>query len=161
MSMKDELDFDLAAFRYVNLGRSRHRGVEAALHIDGRGAAGFAHYTLQAATSRSGDHSGKRLKAIPRHSIAAGLSVRPRAWLEAAVQASHVREIFLDDANTELPDYTRVDTSSRCSCAGSVLVAVRNLLGSEYSTTGFRSSGSGKRTCIRRRAVIEAVRGGW
>ena len=33
MDMTDELDFDLATFRFVNIGESRHRGVEAGLKL--------------------------------------------------------------------------------------------------------------------------------
>ena len=166
MSMRDELDFDVASFRYVNLGRSRHRGVEAGLHLEGAGVAGFAHYTMQAATSRSGDHSGKRLKAIPRHALTAGLSLRPGSRLGVAVVATHVRGVFLDDANTvKLPDYTRVDLQLTQQIRGvGVLLAVRNLLGSEYSSTGFLDpSGSGEAYLYPAagRVIEFGVRGGW
>ena len=166
MDMKDELDFDVNSFRYVNLGRSRHRGVEAGLHLDGIGASAFGNYTLQAATSRSGDNTGKRLKAIPRHSLTAGISLRPGSLLEAAVLATHVRDIFLDDANTvRLPNYSRVDAHLALQVHGfGVLLSVRNLLGSEYSTTGFLDpSGSGEAYLYPAagRVIEVGVRSGW
>src|SRR5688572_33006375 len=39
MDMKDELDFDVQSLRYVNIGRSRHRGIEAGVTLSGLGAA--------------------------------------------------------------------------------------------------------------------------
>jgi outer membrane cobalamin receptor len=166
MSMKDELDFDLASFRYINLGRSRHRGVEAGLQLDGIRAGGFANYTLQAATSRSGEHSGKRLKAIPRQALTAGVSLRPIPSFEATVSATHVRDIFLDDANTvRLPSYSRVDARIAWQLHGiGVLLSVRNLFGSEYSTTGFLDpSGSGEAYLYPAagRVIEVGLRGGW
>jgi len=166
MSMKDELDFDIATFRYVNLGRSRHRGVEAGLQLDGIRAGGFANYTLQAATSRSGEHSGKRLKAIPRQTITAGVSLRPMPSIEAAVSATHVRNILLDDANTvRLPNYSRVDSRITWQLRRiGVLLSVRNLFGSEYSTTGYLDpSGSGEAYLYpaARRVIEIGLRGAW
>jgi outer membrane cobalamin receptor len=166
MNMKDELDFDITSFRYVNLGRSRHRGIEAGLHVGGSGASGFANYTLQSAISRSGNYSGQRLKAIPRHSVTAGLSLRPGSLLEATMVATHVHDIFLDDANSvRLPNYSRVDAQLVLRVRGiGVLLSVRNLLGSEYSTTGFLDpSGSGEAYLYPAagQVIVLGVRGGW
>ncbi|MGH7504435.1 MAG: TonB-dependent receptor, partial [Longimicrobiales bacterium] len=68
MDMKDELDFSVEMLRYVNIGRSRHRGVEAGIVLQGpRSGTAFVNYTLQSATSRVGENEGNYLKAIPRH----------------------------------------------------------------------------------------------
>lgn len=147
MDMEDELDFDLETLRFVNIGRSRHRGIEAGLTLEGpRSSTAFLTYTQQSATSRVGENHGRQLKAIPRHFVSGGLSARLVGGLKASLVASHAREIFLDDANTlELPAYTRVDARvSRAIGGVRVFLDVRNLLGSEHSTTGFPDpSGSG------------------
>lgn len=140
MDMKDEVDFDLQTLGYVNIGRSRHRGIEAGLTFEGpRSSTAFLAYTQQNATSRVGENHGRQLKAIPHHFVSGGLSAALAGGLEAGVVASHAREIFLDDANTlELPAYTRVDARlSRAIGGVRVFLDVRNLLDSEYSTTGF------------------------
>ena len=56
MDMKDEIDFDLQSFQFVNIAESRHRGVEAGLkvHWGDRASASLA-YTLQDVTSLTGD----------------------------------------------------------------------------------------------------------
>jgi len=139
MDMRDELDFDVTSFRYVNLGRSRHRGLEAGATLEADRGAAFASYTLQAATSRSGSNAGKRLKAIPRHSITAGGSVRPAGPLSVGAVVSHVGGIFLDDANSVgLPNYTRVDAQLGVQLRSvALLLELRNLFGAKYSSSGF------------------------
>lgn len=140
VDMEDELDVDLETFRYVNIGRSRHRGVEAGVDIDRPGRMGaYANYTLQAVTFRYGDHEGNALKAIPRHSLGAGLRAGNRSGLAASVAANSAWGIYLDDANTtRLPGYTRVDARLSYPVAGARLyLEVFNLLDREYSTTGY------------------------
>jgi len=73
MDMTDELDFDVATFRFVNIGKSRHRGVEAGLKLYVRDdATVFFNYTLQNVTNRADDaFKGNFVKAIPRDFISA------------------------------------------------------------------------------------------
>jgi outer membrane receptor protein involved in Fe transport len=141
VDMRDELDLDLETFRYVNLGRSRHRGIEAALELEGTGGWGaFANYTLQATESRLGENRGKALKGIPRHTVAAGVEA-PLAWgASAGVTVTDVRGAWLDDANSErLPAWTRVDARLTVPVRGVRLwVEAFNLLDRDYSSTGFR-----------------------
>ncbi|HEX2779834.1 MAG TPA: TonB-dependent receptor [Gemmatimonadaceae bacterium] len=147
MQMRDELDFDLQQFRYVNIGRSRHRGLEAGLTLEApRAARAFASWTRQDATSRFGENQGKQLKAVPRDAWALGIGRAPLHGLGLAATATTVRGTWLDDANTRpLAPYTRLD--ARASWAVRHLrltVDVRNLLDREYSTTGFPDpAGSG------------------
>lgn len=148
MDMEDELDFNVETFRYVNIGESRHDGIEAGLRIQEavRGGSVFLNYTLQDATYMNGGNVGNRLKAIPRHSLSAGANTSLFAGLEGGVVATRQSGIYLDDANTvELPAYTRVDGRLSYPIGGLTLnVDVRNLLDADYSTTGFpEPSGSG------------------
>lgn len=139
IDMKDELDFDVQTLRYVNIGRSRHRGIEAGFTLSGPGvASAFANYTLQAVTARSGPFAGNALKAIPRHALTAGLGVSPGA-ADLRLMVSHTRSIYLDDANTvSLPAYSRVDSHFAFELgAVELFLDVSNLLGARYSTTGF------------------------
>ncbi len=146
MDMKDELDFDVESLRYVNIGRSRHTGVEAGLTLGVGATAAFANYTLQHAVARSGENAGHRLKAIPRHSVTGGVTVAPND-LEAAVLVTNARGIFVDDANTlTLPDCTRVDARIGYAIRDVRLTLdIRNLFDSRYSTTAFPDpAGSGE-----------------
>ena len=147
MDMRDELDFDVATLKYVNIGRSRHRGLEAGAEWSAADRwSAFTNYTLQDVTSRAGAHEGNHLKAVPRQALAGGVAVSLRALPELRLTASHLRDIFLDDANTrELPAWTRLDAQLTQRIAGVfVMVQVRNVLGARHSTTGFPDpSGSG------------------
>lgn len=143
VDMRDELDFDVQTFRYVNIGRSRHRGVEAALNLDATGGWGaFANYTLQSAVSRLGENRGNELKAIPRHTIAGGVNA-PLPWGAAAgVTVTDVRGAWVDDANTlRLPGWTRVDARLSVPVRGlRVWAEAFNVLDRAYSTTGYQDS---------------------
>ena len=100
MDMKDELDFDVQALRYVNIGRSRHRGLEVGARYEPRPAhAIFATYTLQAAKARSGEHAGKYLKAIPRRVLSGGFAIAPITPVGVSMVFTQTEKMFLDDAN--------------------------------------------------------------
>jgi outer membrane receptor protein involved in Fe transport len=143
MNLRDELDFDLETFRYQNIGRSRHRGIEAGLDLRAaRPFGAFVRYTLQSATSRTGEHFGNYLKAIPRHFIFAGVDAGGEDGLAGSVVATSAFGIYLDDANTvELPNWTRFDAKLSYRVGdNSAFVQVANLFDAEYSTTGFPDS---------------------
>lgn len=151
MDMENELDFDIATLRYVNIGESRHRGIEAALQLSGPNATNaFLNYTLQDVTDQVGEGRGLYLKGIPRHVIAAGVGVSPLRFLEAGLQATRTSGIYLDDENTvEHPAYTRLDARLGLALpdhfgGAGIFLDIRNVLDREYSTTGFPDpSGSG------------------
>lgn len=169
IDMTDELDFDVSSFRYVNLGKSRHRGIEAGGNLEGQRASAFITYALQAATVRSGPNAGKHLKAIPRNVLTAGLSVQPlgaRRFLHASLMGTHVRDIHLDDGNTvALPDYARLDAQIEVRVAGiRARVDVRNLLNERYSSSGFLDPGGSGEAYLfpaAGRVVEVGLRGGW
>ena len=166
MDMKDELDFSFESFRYVNIGRSRHRGAEAAVSFAGAGASVFANYALQAVTSRSGDNAGNRLKAIPRHTLSGGVTVQPWRLLETSLLVSDVRGVYLDDGNTvELPGFTRVDARAALGVRGvSVFLEARNLFDRRYSSTGFLDPGGSGEAYFHPaagRSLEIGIRGGW
>lgn len=143
VDMRDELDFDLETFRYVNLGRSRHRGVEAALNLDAAGGwAAFANYTLQSAVSRFGENRGNALKAIPRHTLAGGVDAPLVRGATAGVTVTDVRGVWMDDANTlRLPGWTRVDARLTVPVRSvRVWAEAFNVLDRAYSTTGYPDS---------------------
>jgi outer membrane receptor protein involved in Fe transport len=142
IDLRDEIDFDINTFSYKNLGKSRHRGVEAGLNLRGpHTIGGFANYTLQAPTARNGENSGKYLKAIPRHFLVAGVSAG--SAVSGSVSATHSRGVFLDDGNTiTLPNWTRVDARVAYRRRQLQLsVDALNLFDREYNTTGFPDAG--------------------
>jgi outer membrane receptor protein involved in Fe transport len=108
--MRDELDFDLARFQYVNVSRSEHKGIELGARVDATaGTSVFATLTRQSVLATNGANAGRQLKAIPRQTLSAGITGGPPR-LQGSVSISDMRGAFLDDANQRrLPSFTRVD----------------------------------------------------
>jgi vitamin B12 transporter len=147
MDMKDELDFDVQSLRYVNIGRSRHRGIEIAGRYEPRpGASVFMNRTWQWVRARSGENSGKHLKAIPRQMVSAGFTVRPVPALDIGAAYTEQRGMFLDDANTRpLNTVSRLDAqgSYRIGRDVSLTLEMVNAFRNEYVTTGFPDPAGG------------------
>jgi outer membrane receptor protein involved in Fe transport len=137
--MRDELDFDLATFRYVNVGRSRHKGIELGVRVDApMGMSMFASLTRQAVIAMNGPNSGRQLKAVPRQSFSAGITGGP-PLLQASLSVSDLRGAFLDDANQRrLPAYTRVDARLSTTAASFRFhLDLINALDRKLVSTGF------------------------
>jgi outer membrane receptor protein involved in Fe transport len=144
--MRNELDFDLQSFRYVNLGRSRHRGVEAGVTLDAPSAmSGFVNYTQQDATSRYGPNEGRFLKAIPRRVLVAGIARAASTGVSATLSSTTMGATYLDDANTlTLPGHTQIDARASYPIRHlRVSLDLRNVLGREYSSTGYQDPAGG------------------
>ena len=153
MDMEDEIDFDLERFAYVNVGESRHEGVEASLEAEAeRGALTLglsATYTCTAATLRRGDDAGRFLKAIPRDVYAVGVRATHVGGLSGSLTLRGADRVWLDDANTvPLDGWTVVDARAAYALPfalpATVFAEAYNLLDAAYSTTGFPdASGTG------------------
>ena len=138
--MRDELDFDVAQFRYINVGRSLHRGLEIGARLESEtGSSTFVSLARQSVLARNGANAGRQLKAVPRQVIASGVATRLPARLEGSLTISDIRGAFLDDANArKLPGYTRVDT--RVASIGRSVrfsVDVLNIFNRSLVSTGF------------------------
>jgi outer membrane receptor protein involved in Fe transport len=147
VAMRDELDFDVQALKYVNIGRSRHVGAEAGLTLAVANASVFVNAALQDASTRLGDNAGKQLKAIPGQVWTTGVTWSPPRVGTATLSATRLADMFIDDANTRsIPSWTRVDVQvSRRIGYPEVVLGARNLLDRRYSSTGFLDpSGSGE-----------------
>ena len=138
--MRNELDFDLKKFKYVNLGQSRHRGLESGVTLDGPSAfSAFATLTLQRITSLAAQDSGHLLKGIPQRVAAAGLSHVSAHSLSTSLSVAHVGDSYLDDANTlTLAGHTQLDGHATYPVGRARLsLDVRNLLGAQFNSTGY------------------------
>ena len=163
--MRDELDFDLASFRYINVGRSKHEGLELGVRTEATLGSAFASFTRQNVLATNGANAGRQLKAVPRQALSAGITAGPPR-LQASVTVSDVRGAFLDDANQlRLPAYTRVDT--RLSAMAGALrlnIDVLNALDRKLVSTGFPDP-SGTATVYyhpaARRVIQFGVGSGW
>jgi outer membrane receptor for ferrienterochelin and colicin len=151
MDMKDEIDFDLSTLSYVNIARSRHLGVEGSLRLsNASGSSAYVTGATQSVTARGGDTDGNQLKAVPKHVVNAGVSIRPAPSIQTGVSVNHTRGIYLDDANTiEHPPFTSVDARIELGLpaqmvGGRIFVDMRNLLDREFNTTGYPDPSGGE-----------------
>jgi outer membrane receptor protein involved in Fe transport len=147
IAMRNELDFDVQTFKYVNIAKSRHRGMEAGLRLTQGMLSAYASVTLQDVISRAGANEGRHLKAIPGRLLSAGATLLPHRVGTVSLTVTQTADVFIDDANTRrFPSWTRVDAQfTRPVGSLTIVVGARNLLDARYSTTGFIDpSGSGE-----------------
>ncbi|HKQ60592.1 MAG TPA: TonB-dependent receptor, partial [Candidatus Polarisedimenticolaceae bacterium] len=140
LDLKDEIGFDPVAFRLENIGRSRHRGVEASFDwLHGPFSLALS-WTLQDARFRSGDFDGNRIDNVPRSTGTLAASWTRAGW-QAGLVVRSVRDAFLDPGETErLPDYETVALRlSRAVGAFDIRLEGHNLLDEEYASWGFLS----------------------
>ncbi len=138
--MRDELDFDVTSFRYVNIGRSLHRGVELGTRLTvTNGALFFANLSRQSVLAESGQFEGRQLKAIPRSIASAGADLRLWRGVSGGVLVTSVGGAFVDDANaTPLTGYTRADVRVGIPMGPLRLTLdAMNALGRRYDATAF------------------------
>ena len=124
----------------MNIGSSRHRGIETGLTLDGpESFSAFANVTLQRITSRVAEDSGHLLKAIPQRVVVTGLSHASVNGLVAALSLTNVGDSFLNDQNTlTLAGHTQLDARASLPIGPARLsVDVRNIFGTRYNSTGF------------------------
>ncbi len=146
MDMRDELDFSFAEFRLVNIGKSRHDGVEfGAKYADRSGFSGHMSYAQQATTFRNGDNKGKYVKAVPRDLIDVGAVFEHASGVSASVSYTGARRIFLDDQNTRrLDNIDRFDVGAGMQLAGvRVELQVFNVFDADDVATGFPDPAGG------------------
>ena len=145
--MRDELDFDINTFRYVNIGRSRHRGAELGVSAEAGGRwFVFGNYTRQQVLAINGQFAGKQLKAIPRSVASAGFKATVWRGLTAGVIASSLGGAFVDDENlAALKAYTRFDSRLGIPFGPArVTIDLLNAFDRRYDVTAFPDpAGSG------------------
>src|SRR5688572_23138134 len=138
--MRDELDFSIEQFRYVNVGRSLHRGIELGARMETADANNvFAAFTRQDVLVSNGPNSGRQLKAVPRQIATGGISTKLARRVQTGINISDVRGAFIDDANVRrLPGYTRVD-ARLSSTLGALRLSLDalNVFNRQYVSTGF------------------------
>ncbi|MBO6576785.1 MAG: TonB-dependent receptor [Rhodothermales bacterium] len=138
MDMTDEIDFSFETFSNVNIGKSRHRGVELGVTAEAPTGRLLANYTLQDVTHSAGEHAGNAVKAIPRHAWSVGGHAN-RGEYSAGLMARGHAGMWVDDANTQdIPDYWTLDVRLAWeSPRAQVSLDLYNLLDRTYYSTAF------------------------
>jgi outer membrane receptor protein involved in Fe transport len=99
-TVQDEIDFDPATFRYRNIGRSLHAGLELSVRLrEGRRLSPQADYAWTRVEAIQEGRAGLQLKNVPEHLLRAGVRAELPAGLRASIRLSWAAGQFLDDAN--------------------------------------------------------------
>ena len=138
--LEDEIDFDLATFRYGNIKRSRHESLEmlTLAHL-GRDIELRNALTLGRATFRSGPYQGNQLKSLPRFVTQSALSVPVRHDVMLTFAHRSTSRTYLDDENTTaIPGVHLFDVGVRVG-GGSLETSIRveNLADERRAGFGF------------------------
>ena len=143
--VRDEIDFDAATFRYQNLARSEHRGVE--LLLESR----YARVTY--AWTRVTD-GGAQLKNIPLHS---GTVLVPLRYV-TLLYAWNTSRFFDDAEQIAAPDTHAVSLRAQHRFARArVFLDVTNVLDRHHAALGYALEGAGFAYPDQRRAVRVSV----
>jgi outer membrane receptor protein involved in Fe transport len=107
----DEIDFDVVSFRYSNIGRTRHRGLETSASLfEGSTVSPFFSWSWNRTEPREGENRGRQLKNVPEHLFRPGVSVALPAGFRIEALSTTLAGRFLDDSNRiPLSDATLFD----------------------------------------------------
>lgn len=137
---KDEIGFDLANFRYANIARSIHSGLEASLAAElGPRAGARLSYAWVRAIVDGGEQDGKQINGVPRHQVSGSFTLA--AWPGASLTANgrYMQGQWLDEMNLyEIPAYGVAD-AGLTQVVGSVelFASASNLLDRRYAGVGY------------------------
>lgn len=140
MEVDDEIDFDVRTFRYLNIGRSRHQGVEVEVSgSESRRLVPRASWAWTRAEPLDGPDRGRQLKNVPEHQGTLGLSAKVGGGFTADLSWTVLAGRFLDDANAvPLDDVLRLDLRLRQDFGTwSPFLDLLNATGHEHSAYGF------------------------
>ncbi|WP_372831318.1 TonB-dependent receptor family protein [Pontibacterium sp.] len=172
----NQIQYDASVGANVNIGSTRHRGLELALNYDlsdlllsGLSVDGSYAYTQ--AQHTSGDNNGNDLRLYSRHTGSVGVNYRHADWrlnLRSFAQSSQ----FSDDANTEaasadgadgrIPGFARWHLTAQrdLKLAGldaSLSLGIKNLFDKRYFTRASIENNGGLYVGEPRTAFIELV----
>jgi outer membrane receptor protein involved in Fe transport len=136
----DEIDFDTTTFRYANIGRTRHRGVEFSARLFERSPVSpFVSWSWTRTEPREGENRGRQLKNIPEHLLRPGVSVALPAAIRLEAAATILEGRFLDDAHAfPLDDAAVVDVRLEKRFARArVRLDVLNVTDEEWEEIGY------------------------
>jgi outer membrane cobalamin receptor len=137
MEVEDEIDFDPATFRYTNIGRSVHRGLE--LSLEGPRAARVVPRLAYTLTEVRAVKGAGQLKNVPRHVVQAAVRAQAPLGISADLAATWTSRRYLDDANTvALGSYWDVSGRLRRTFGRvEARLDLLNLLDSRYDEVGY------------------------
>ncbi len=99
-AVADEIDFDITTFRYANIGRTLHRGVEVSASLFERSPVSpQLSYSWTRTEPLAGENRGRQLKNVPRHLVRPGVGAALPGRLHVEALATILAGRYLDDGN--------------------------------------------------------------
>ncbi len=138
--IRNEIEFDFATFRYANIGKSRHRGVElsSSASLGGRLRAELG-FGYNQSTYQQGEFTGNQINGVPEFTYHARVTAKIRQpWQISGILDGRVNQ-YMDEANEhKLGNYSVVGVASDYALGPIRLaIAVTNLLDAENSVDGY------------------------
>ncbi len=138
--VKDEIDFDLATYKYANIQNTRHFGFENGFRLHWvPNITAFLNLTYTSSTFTDGANKGNQLKAIPKIASAFGITYHHRSNVTGTLTWNYIGMRYFDDTNLHtLSPYNTVNI--RISYKRKELRAYidfENIIGAEYNSTGY------------------------
>ena len=139
-AVDDEIDFDPATFRYANVGRSLHRGIEASLELfERRAVSPRVSYAWTDVHLRGEGVAAGQLKNIPVHTVRAGATARLPGHVGLDARVGWMGRRFADDAEqVPLRDALVVDArATRAFGRMRLRLDATNLIGRRWDALGY------------------------
>lgn len=142
--VSDEIDFDLSTFRYENIDKTRHRGLESGINFNFKNSLnGFLNYTINEVKFRSGNYENNFVKGIPENILSAGVRFSDILGFYTGITFNSYSNIFLDDENSaKLNDFNT--TGIRIGYKYKKIdfqIDVKNLFDKKYNSIGYLLNG--------------------
>lgn len=140
---RQEIGFDLPNFRYANIDRSNHYGLELQAEFTaGRFLRANVGYSLDRALFDGGQFDKKQINGVPRDQLHAELNGRLPFRCETTWRWSRIGKQWLDEGNRyPLDSYSRfdIDVVQRISVV-EILASIGNVTDKRYSPAGYLTS---------------------
>ena len=140
MSISNEIDFDMATFKYGNILKSQHKGIEGLLGIYKSSRIRLnSTIDIGEVTFDSGDHKGNMLKNIPKITYTNRLFLKIGTLTNLVLTQKFFGKVYLDDANTvSLPSNTILNCKLQFIINKlSIDFSLFNLADKQYHSSGY------------------------
>ena len=149
IDLTDEIIWDNALYKNINLDETSHKGVEVYLSYNIKNLVDFwGKYDYHKAEFENGQFNGKELPFVPNHLFSAGMDVTLPFDIHLCPEMVYVSDSYLgndfDNSSEKLDGYTVYDLYIKYRPESTRLkfkafVGVKNIFDEEYSTIGYEN----------------------
>ena len=140
MSISNEIDFDMATFKYGNILKSQHKGIEFLLGLYKSHRIRLSStIDIAEVTFGSGDYEGNMLKNIPKITYTNRFFIKTSAFSNLVLTQKFFGSVYLDDANAvSLPSNSIFNCKLQFIIKDlSIDISLFNLIDKLYYSSGY------------------------